>query len=118
MSDETQRLRDHCNKLIRSINCGGGLQTPGFVTINALLKKCDAVFAANDAKQARIEALEAENAKLRAERDGIEAQAYERAAEVCDHAAGEWADEDYVYARNAAMHCAATIRQLKGHHND
>lgn len=49
-------LREECNKQIKAINTGEGTQTPGFQSINRLLKACDAVFAADDARsEARYE---------------------------------------------------------------
>ncbi len=41
-------LRVACNAAIKEINEGNGTETPGFATINRLLKRCDAVFAAHD----------------------------------------------------------------------
>ena len=38
-------LRAACNDEIRKINTGAGVNTPGFRSINRLLKACDAVFA-------------------------------------------------------------------------
>lgn len=45
---EIQKLRDQCNATIKLINLGRGVNTPGFHTINNLLKQCDNVFRASD----------------------------------------------------------------------
>ncbi len=66
-------------------------------------------------KEARIEALEAENAKLRAERD----EAYERAAQKAEHYDFGPERDERDNARNSISRIiAAAIRQLKGQHND
>lgn len=51
--DAIQDLRRTCNEMIRKINHGKGVNTAGFRDINALLKKCDAVFAQEDEKRHR-----------------------------------------------------------------
>lgn len=45
MSPATVELRRLCNETIAMVNRGRGVETPGFQTINALLKACDKVFA-------------------------------------------------------------------------
>lgn len=43
-----QNLRTGCNRIIRYINQGRGIDTHGFEELNGLLKLCDKVFEASD----------------------------------------------------------------------